>query len=209
MTAPSSGLEPTPLVRSFPEPGVLIRAAYRDLNLAINDPETARATLGPISDLPKPWLPASCTDTSLRSEVWQWLEKAVAWLNHEYVWLPEDLIVGCWPAHPHLVHEIAVLVDQRYRADTAPESGPLEEWHRYALPAFRERTRQRLEQHCEDQHDPRRPAGPRFDRSLDRAEARQRAERFSGDLETTNSRTNPESVGRPRLVLLDRESGEI
>lgn len=208
MTAPSPGYEPTPVVRSFPEPGVLIRSAYRDLNLAIADPDTARETLGPISDLPKPWLPASCTDMSLRSEVWQWLEKAVAWLNHEYVWRPEDLIVGCWPAHPHLVHEIAVLVDQRYRADTAPASDALEEWHRYTLPAFRERTRQRLGQHCEDSHD-RWPAGPRFDRSLDRPEARQRAERYSADLETTNATDDPETTGRPRLVLLDRESGEI
>jgi hypothetical protein len=40
------------------------------------------------------------------------------------------VIPGCWPQHPHLVHEIAVLADQRRRAGTARTSDVLEEWHR-------------------------------------------------------------------------------
>jgi hypothetical protein len=46
------------------------------------------------------------------------LEALVTWLNHEYVWDVANVIPPCWP-HPHLVHEIAVLADQRHRAGQA------------------------------------------------------------------------------------------
>jgi hypothetical protein len=60
------------------------------------------------------------------------------------------MIPSCWPRHPHLVHEIAVLADLRRRAGLALTADTLEEWLRYALPAFTERMRQRLRQHCQD-----------------------------------------------------------
>jgi hypothetical protein len=63
-------------------------------------------------------------------EVWSWLEAVVTWLNHEYVWDVADVIPPCWPQHPHLVDEIAVLADQRRRAGQAHTSDPLEDWQR-------------------------------------------------------------------------------
>jgi hypothetical protein len=55
------------------------------------------------------------------------LEAVVTWLNQEYIWDVADVIPPCWPQHPHLVHEIAVLADQRRRTSLAPTSDPLEE----------------------------------------------------------------------------------
>src|SRR5688572_28872202 len=59
-------------------------------------------------------------------EVWSWLEAVVTWLNHEYVWDTGDVMPPCWPQHPHLVREIAVLADQRHRAGQALTSEALE-----------------------------------------------------------------------------------
>ena len=78
-----------------------------------------------------------------------WLDAVVDWLVTEYVWDVTDTIPACWPQHPHLVHEIAVLADQRRRAGHAFSSDALEEWHRYSLPAFTERMKTRLRSHCE------------------------------------------------------------
>jgi hypothetical protein len=82
------------------------------------------------------------------------VEAVVVWLVTEYVWEATDTIPACWPQHPHLVHEIAVLADQRRRAGHAFTSDALEEWHRYSLPAFTERMKSRLGSHCEDGHQP-------------------------------------------------------
>jgi hypothetical protein len=76
----------------------------------------------------------------------------VTWLNHEYVWDVADVIPPCWPQHPHLVHEIAVLADQRRRAGQALTSEALEDWHRYRLPSFTERMRTRLRYHGQENH---------------------------------------------------------
>jgi hypothetical protein len=86
----------------------------------------------------------TCQTPQLRTEVWSWLEAVVSWLNHEHVWDVADVIPPCWPLHPHLVHEIAVLADQRHRAGQALTSDPLEEWHCHGLPSFTERMRSRL-----------------------------------------------------------------
>ena len=83
-----------------------------------------------------------------------WLDAVVAWLVTEYVWEATDTIPACWPQHPHLVHEIAVLADQRRRAGHAFTSDVWEEWHRYSLPAFTERMKSRLGSHCEEGHQP-------------------------------------------------------
>ena len=54
--------------------------------------------------------PATITDPSLRAEAWDWLDAVVCWFNAEYVWDPTlGVIPACWPRHPHLVHEIAVI----------------------------------------------------------------------------------------------------
>jgi hypothetical protein len=81
--------------------------AYRELDRAANgSPEQIRA-LGDARLLPRPWEPATCRTQQLRS----WLDAVVTWLITEYVWEVADTIPACWPQHPHLVHEIAVLAD--------------------------------------------------------------------------------------------------
>lgn len=57
----------------------------------------------------------------------------------QYVWETSDLIPPCWPSHPHLVHELGVVVDQRRRAGMAFTSDSLLDWHRYCLPSFIDR----------------------------------------------------------------------
>jgi hypothetical protein len=80
----------------------------------------------------------------LREQLWLWLDAVVGCLVTEYVWEVADTIPACWPQHPHLVREIAVLADQRRRAGHAFTSDALEEWHRYSLATFTERMKSRL-----------------------------------------------------------------
>lgn len=99
------------LVWAFPTPDTpLLAVAYRDLYLAAEGTAQQKEMLGDPALLPRPWDPATCQDPLLRQEVWDWLEEFVVWFNREYVWDPNaGMIPSCWPQHPHLVHEIAVL----------------------------------------------------------------------------------------------------
>ena len=54
------------------------------------------------------------------------------------------MIPSCWPAHPHIAHELAVVASLRYDAGFDPSPNNLEEWHRHALPAFMDRMAARL-----------------------------------------------------------------
>jgi len=149
----------------FPPPGPLIQQAYHDLDLAADLTSRQLATLGDLTDTPRPWDPPSCSDPSLEHQLCEWLHAVVAWHNHEYVWDANTAIPNCWPDHPHLVHELAVLADQRYQAQCAFSSDLLEDWHRYSLPAFIERMHARLKDHCGEGHQPW-PARARYARYL-------------------------------------------
>lgn len=139
------------MISAFPRAGRRVEHAYAELELAEGGgTQQQRSALGDPRLLARPWDPAACVDPQLRAEIWQWLEQVVTWLNHEYVWDADAMIPSCWPRHPHLVHELAVLADLRRRASLALTADALEEWHRYALPAFTDRMRQRLRQHCQD-----------------------------------------------------------
>jgi hypothetical protein len=87
----------------------------------------------------------------------------------------------CWPHHPHLVHEIAVLTDQRHRAGQALTSDALEEWHRYSLPSFTERMRTRLRNHCQEDHQSW-PAKGRHTRHSAEASRRKRMDAYAADV---------------------------
>lgn len=98
---------------------------------------------GDLTDLPRPWDPASCPE-KLRQDLWEWCDRVADWVNHEYAWRPVDMIPACWPRHPHIARELAVLAVLRYTAEQAPDPGPVEEWHRYSLPMFLDRMTARL-----------------------------------------------------------------
>jgi hypothetical protein len=154
-----------PIALPFPLPdGPELSAAYKDLHLAAHGDDETKAIIGDPALLPRPWDPPTCRKRQLRQELWKWLDEFVTWFNTEYVWDPAaGMIPPCWPQHPHLVHEIAVLADQRRRAGIDTSSNSLEEWHRYSVPAFLDRLRQRTKSNCDEHHQPW-PARARFDR---------------------------------------------
>ena len=176
---------PLPLVMAFPMPTTdELSKAYLELHQAAHGEAESKRRLGNPANLPRPWDPPTCTTRRLRAELWSWLDNVVTWLNHEYVWDPAaGLIPACWPLHPHLVHEIAVLADQRRRAGLDLTSGSIEEWHRYCLPAFYERFKARLHNGCDERHSPW-PAQPRHDRH--QRHATLRTDAFNSDLDSLN-----------------------
>ena len=199
-------MDDTALVRPYPMPeGQLIREAYWDLHTDENGDGAERSDED--LQLPRPWDIATCTDPDLRRDVWEWYEQFVTWFNHEYVWDPAaGMIPPCWPRHPHLVHDIGVLADQRRMIAQATNSNSLEEWHRYAIPAFLGRLRDRIKQHCDENHQPW-PARTRFGRhqSVPQADSRNAAIRAD-----VGSLDEPPAVPvRPRLWLVDENGDTI
>ena len=207
-TDPATEPAEQPMICAFPEGGALIRLAYRELNIAANGTKEQKNAIGNPHLLPRPWDPPTCRKTELREQVWAWLEDVVTWLNREYVWDVSAVIPGCWPQHPHLVHEIAVLADQRRRAGAALTSDKLEEWHRYALPGFLDRMRARIKDHCEEGHQ-RWPASSRYARHISDPTSRDRKDNYSRDAQTTIRRGTNTPRDRPRLGVVNLETGEI
>ena len=170
------------LVEPFPMPDTaLMSRAYWNLHLAEEGTEEEKDDLGDASYLPRPWDLGTCTNPELRAEIWAWLELFVTWFNTQHVWDPAaGMIPPCWPYHAHLVHDLAVLADQRRRAALALTSNALEEWHRYAVPNFLERLQQRLKQHCDHHHQPS-PARSRNAQHADTEVAHDRMSAFLSD----------------------------
>lgn len=178
---------PRPLVRAFPAVGLRMELAYRQLAAA------ADASGSPAAErLSRPWDVASCADPALRLEVWQWLDEVVDWINSEHVWATDAMIPACWPLHPHLVHDLGTLADQRRTDGLALTSDPLEEWHRYALPAFTERMRQRLKDSCATDHQVA-PGAIRRGQYRDRSAAEQRGAWYLGDGARSWERIGPDA----------------
>ena len=201
-TRPIPTLPPRPAVLPFPTPGPRVRHAYDELDKALHGTPAELQTLGEIRLLPRPWDPATCLDPELRAELWKWLDDVVTWLNHEYRWDVTGMIPACWPKHPHLIHEIAVLADLRRSAGHALTGDALEEWHRYALPAFTDRMRQRLRSHCDDGHQPW-PAHSRHTRHTATDAATSRRHTYRADIATLRvAPPDPEELW-PRLTLID------
>lgn len=175
------------MVTPFPRPGRRLEQAYRELRIAEEGTKEQKQALGKLSQLPRPWDPDSLTHAPLRRELWDWLEDVVTWLNLEYVWDVAAIVPACWPHHPHLVRELAVLADQRRQASRDISSDALEEWHRYALPAFHERMRSRIKSHCEESHQPW-PAQGRHTRHTGPAAQQERQSLFDRDIAMLGSR---------------------
>lgn len=176
------------LVIPFPKPGPMLRQAFKELDIAAYGTDEQKQALGDVRDLPRPWDPSSVTNPKVREQLWAWLDRVVVWLNHEYGWRAEDLVPECWPVHPPIVREIAVLADLRRRAGVAATSDSLEEWHRYALPAFTDRMNRRMNNaSCSEKHQDWPGRGPHTRHVSEPARTR-RGEMFAGDLEEINAR---------------------
>lgn len=171
------------MVRPFPEPGPATHAIMVQLHLASVVPPNDEEAVHVLSQMPRPWDPSSCTGR-LRSELWEWFELVAIWVNEQYLWNVTRLgIPECWPAHPHLVHDLAVLACGRYYTRLAVTPAPLEEWHRYTLPGFLERLQDRLGDACQPgKHQPR----PRHERDIAHSATparRRRTQRYLDDAE--------------------------
>ena len=197
------------MVQEVPQPGRLLQHAYRELDLAVNGTDEQRAALGDLGVLPRPWDPDSLKGAALRRELWDWLDAFTIWLNTEYTWDVAGVVPQCWPQHPHLVRELAVLADQRRRASMALGSDALEDWHRYALPSFTERMRQRVKSHCDDGHQPW-PAKGRHSRHVADSAASQRRSSFDYDIAMINRTARAAATrSRPHLTVLDGQTVDL
>lgn len=156
------GCDAYPMIEAFPMPGPLVEGAYTPLDKAAERPPDKQNIDPRLALRSRPWDPASCREPELRAELWDWLERVVIWLNREYVWDTTGVIPACWPRHPHLVHEIAVVADRRRQAGLAVTGADLAEFHRSTLPDFIDRMQVRLRSHCEDREHQAWPARGRF-----------------------------------------------
>lgn len=206
---PQDHRPPQSMIHPFPTPGPQVQLAYREINLAINGTPEQQKQIGNPALLPLPWEPATCLDPALRHQLWQWLEDVVVWLNREYAWDVAGMIPTCWSCHPHLVHEIAVVADQRRRAGLAMTSDALEEWHRYCLPAFLDRMRTRLKSHCDDDHASW-PGRSRHNQHTSDHDTKARQDSYASDLDALPARNRGrDQPPAPRLGLVDPETGEM
>lgn len=173
-----------PLLAEFPEVSYRMQHALNQLELLQLGGPAANEIFASGEILPRPWDPATIHDPDLRNDTWGWLEAFVIWFNTQYTWFSRDQIPPCWAQHPHLVHEIGTLADQRRIAGEAPISTPLDEWHRYTAPAFLERTRP-TRTGCEEKHIPW-PGRAAHLRHIGRAASQKRGDRIT--LENSGSR---------------------
>ena len=131
------------LLAPFPSPPSGVRSALDTLS------EAEEVGLEPagLHSLDRPWDPAHCSNR-LRAELWPWLDDVVVWLNETYAWRTADVVPGCWPMHPPIAGELAVLACMRVAAGEALTPHALEDWHRFALPGFLTRLSGRLGTGC-------------------------------------------------------------
>ena len=194
------------LVLAFPQPGPVIRRLYRHWWTVENGTPLEQDR---IKDRPagRPWDPATLGTSGERLELWRWLEEVVRWFNHEYAWDTGQVIPDCWPEHPHLVHEIAVLADARRRAGSSPNSGALEEWHRVCVPWFLDRTQKSIKAHCEERHQAW-PARARYARHVSHESFNLRNLRTMEDVQAVGFRSDDpwiDGYGGERINLITGE----
>jgi len=193
------------VTRPFPLPERLVQSAYRELQIAQYGSAEEQEAVGRPETLDRPWDPPSCKP-AVRQQVWAWLEEVAAWVNHEYGWGVDRLIPACWPAHPPIAHELAMLADQRRTAGIALVSDPLEEWHRYSLPLFLDRMVARLGNRCVTRHE-QWPASARYRAYCSDETRRERIAWFGDDL--NGSRPDPTAYDPPLLALVEVSTGEV
>lgn len=176
---------PAPMVEPFPEPSGRIRTAMDALQLAATYQPEIEDEVQELAAMPRPWDPATCPGP-LREEIWHWLDRVAIWINTQHLWnVDSPGIPECWPAHPHLVNDLAVLAAARYYTRYAMHPGPLGDWHRYNLPTFLERLEHRLGDGCQPRMHTPRPRQERDHVHTDPGARAQRWQRYQEDLDGT------------------------
>lgn len=171
-----------PMVQSFPSPGKLVKAAMEALVSAAKALADGASDLR-IEALPRPWDPATCQDAALRAELWAWLDEVACWINTQMLWnLTHPGIPECWPAHPHLVHELAVVACARHYTTYADSPMPLDAWHTNCLPGFLHRLDERHGGACQPGKHVPRPRADRDGKHGDFQAVRTRRQRFHDDV---------------------------
>lgn len=177
-----------PLLAPFPAPPAAVADAHARLTRPVPGDDAVT------EQLDRPWNPAACSPT-FRGVLWPWLDSVAIWVNHEYSWLTSrDIVPSCWPLHPHIGHELAVLACLRLGAEQSRTPHDLEEWHRYALPSFCARMADRLGDTCAMGRHRDWPARSRHVEHLSPAAATQRMTAFEQDTRTDPSGPDADSV---------------
>ena len=127
----------------FPAPPGVIATLLDELRLAAAATDETEHESRRVAGLPRPWDPASCPP-DVRRYVYVWLDGVVAWVNEDHTWRTDRLIPTCWDLHPHIVHELATVACLRWETRFARTPTPLEDWHRYSLPALLNRITERI-----------------------------------------------------------------
>lgn len=181
---------------AFPQPDRLVRHAFGQLRVAKRGTDAEKkAQLGDMdpADLPRPWDPPTCSP-ALRKQLWVWLDRVAGWINHEYLWQYDRFLPGCWPAHAHIAHELGVVASLRYDAGFALSADTVEDWHRFTLPGFLDRTAARLgTSPCGPAKHNDWPAATRFKDFESPAALDRRGQAFTRD----QAYTAPPRTGRP------------
>jgi hypothetical protein len=107
-------------------------------------------------ELPDPWA------ASAGPADWEGLARWVDWLTATYDVVPSQALLGCWPAHPGIVEELAALrAAWRAAALAAEDDGELAYWHDRLLHPFLVRARTVYSMRvCADGHRPPVPRQP-------------------------------------------------
>jgi len=195
----------------FPPPGPLVRHAYSELDLARAGTKEQKAALGKLSVLPRPWDPPSCPP-ALRTQIWAWLDQVADWINHEYVWQPDRFIPSCWPAHPHIAHELALIADLRRTAGYAFTADALEDWHRFTLPLFLDRVASRMGTCCGPAKHDEWPAAGRYREFRSQRAIKNRTQHFTQDSAQTpepDGPTPPDLSSNPFVVINGRHVNTV
>jgi len=178
--------QPRLIAAGFPQPSARIETALDELQLATDKPPETAEELRQVASLARPWDPPSCPP-DLRHQLWCWLDTVAGWINEEYTWRTEPSIPICWPQHPHIVHELAVIACLRHTATYKSCPDVLEEWHRYTLPMFLNRIEARLGRNgCPPNNHSEPPAVPRLNVYRSDKERETRRAYFAADVAESN-----------------------
>lgn len=135
--------EPSATASAFPRPPDAVRLQFESAAHLAGLQDLSSSDAATLALLQRPWIPSSCKP-DLRSQIYGWLDQVVAWINEDCLWRTERAVPACWELHPHIVHELAVVATLRWHAELALTPAAVEDWLRFTLPQFLDRTATRV-----------------------------------------------------------------